>query len=128
MHKTDFFKNSKLDERLNCAVENLVNTFRPNKIYVFGSFAKNNVDLENDLDLKDIDLLVVVPKSDMRFTQRIVAMKKICTGEPHISPIMYTEDELEQMLEDGEGYIEDILDEAVLIYRKSKKKPSKPIN
>jgi len=122
MQIKDFFKNSLLDERLNCVVENLVGMFHPKRIYIYGSFAKGKIDLENDLDMNDIDLLVIVNKSDLRFTERIIEMKKICSGEPHVSPIMYTETELAEMVEEGEGYIEDILDEAILLYRKPKKK------
>lgn len=116
MQILDFFKNKKLDERLNCAVDSLIGQFHPQKIYIFGSFSRDFSKKDMDIDLNDIDLLVIVKETDLRFTERIVAMKRICTGEPHISPLMYTEKEIEEMLEEGEGFLEDVLDEGVLIY------------
>ncbi len=118
MQILDFFKNNKhYNERLNCVVEMLVKTFKPSKIYIFGSFAKGS----GDEIMNDIDLFVVA-ETDLRFTDRIKEMKKLCTGEPHVSPLMYTKAEVEQMLEEGEGYIEDVLEEAILIYEDNSSK------
>lgn len=109
------FQNPKLNERIDCIILNIIEAFSPDKIILFGSYARDKDDVIDDIT--EIDLLVIA-KSNLRFTDRIKKARKACKGEPPINPLVYTPHEVNSLLEDGEGFLEEVMDEGIIIYQK----------
>ncbi len=105
-----------LQERLDCAIETTCTLFDTEKIILFGKYARL-CRLPKVLP-SEIDILVIA-KTDLKFTQRIRLLRENCNAYPPINPLIYTPAEVEQMLEEGEGFLEDAFEEGITIYPKS---------
>lgn len=86
----------------------------PLKIYLFGGYSRGKYDTE----LSEVDILIILDHSDKRFIDRIINVRSLCAGDPPINPLIYTTNEITKMLNEGEGFIEDILEEGVILYSK----------
>lgn len=111
MIQQDIFDSKQLNERLTLVVENIVSEFHPTKIYLFGSYARGTF----DIDTSEIDILII-GETTMKFMDRIKCIRILCSGEPHINPLMYTNSEIEQLEQDGEGFVDDVMEEGILLY------------
>ncbi len=116
MHKSgqNFFReNPELAKRIEYCVKEIVKVFNPEKIILFGSFARGETS-----KFKTMDLLVVA-ETELTFFERIKKVLKACSGSlPPIEPIVYTPSELEMLRNQGEGFLEDALEEGVILYEK----------
>lgn len=116
MHKSskNFLKqNPKLAKRIECCVDRLVDAFDPEKIIIFGSYARGESEERGTMDF------LIIAKSKLKFFDRIKKALEICSGEePPIEPIVYTPKEFNQLLSQGEGFLEDALEEGVILYKK----------
>jgi len=103
--------NRRLDE-INTA---LIKEFNPEKIILFGSYAR-------EIPVKKtgtMDILIIAYSND-RFIDRIKLARAVTRGgDPIIEPLVYTPSEFEYMLnEEGEGFVEAALREGKVIYQK----------
>lgn len=90
---------------LETLVANLKARFRISRVILFGSFARDDVHERSDIDL------VVVGELPGRLFERIgvvLGMTKL-----PIEPWVYTNEEWEQMLEDGNSFAEEVLETGV---------------
>lgn len=114
MHKSSekiFRQNPQLTERIDDCVDKLKNAFRPEKIILFGSFARGEIRERGTLDL------LIISETDLRFFNRIKKALEACKGGfPSIEPIVYTPKEFDLLLSQGEGFLEDALEEGVVLY------------
>jgi len=89
----------------------LLKVYDPEKIYLFGSWAKGEDD-----ELSDIDL-VLIKQTKASFFERF---KQICEILPEniggIDILVYTPSEFEKMKTEGNAFVEMILEEGRLIY------------
>ena len=93
------------------AVQAIVRAYRPQRVIVFGSFARGDTHELSDLDL------IVVKETDERFFERIARVRDACADlEVDVQPLVYTPAELRQMLEQGNGFLETALAEGVVAY------------
>ena len=93
------------------AVDAIVRAYRPQRVIVFGSFARGDTHEGSDLDL------IVVKETDERFFERIARVRDACADlEVDVQPLVYTPAELRQMLEQGNGFLETALAEGVVTY------------
>lgn len=97
------------------AVERLVEEFKPDSIYLFGSFAEGHSRPESS-----IDILIVSPHvGSVRFLERIKrAMKVTIDDLPTIAPLVYTPDEVELLKSQGDGFMADVLKHSKRLYEK----------
>ena len=116
MHKSSkelFRENPKITERVDCCVDKLIDEFKPEKVILFGSFGRGEVKEDATIDF------IVIADTKLRFFDRIKKALNACAGRfPSIEPIVYTPKELKMMLDQGEGFLEDALEEGVLLYEK----------
>ena len=93
------------------AVDAIARAYRPQRIVVFGSFARGDTHELSDLDL------IVVKDTDERFFDRIGRVRDACDGVGvDVQPLVYTPAELEQMLEQGNSFLETALADGVVAY------------
>lgn len=84
---------------------------KPEKIYLFGSWARGEGD-----DLSDIDLVVCM-ESDLPFLERTRnLMNNLPEDIGAVDMLVYTPAEFNQMQIDGNAFTEMILEEGKLIY------------
>ncbi|MFH1543623.1 MAG: nucleotidyltransferase domain-containing protein [Patescibacteria group bacterium] len=116
MHKSikSFFTENKiLAERIEDCVSKLRKAFDPEKIILFGSYARGEVNGDRTLDL------MIIAKTKERFFDRIKKALLVCKGaSPSIEPIIYTPEEFDLLLSQGEGFLEDALEEGIVLYDK----------
>ena len=87
--------------------------YDPEKIILFGSAARGDTDEYSDIDL------IVVKKTDQRFVQRLVEAGSFIPPHLSVDVLVYTPDELNAMVEDGNPFIEQALKEGMVLYEKS---------
>lgn len=109
------FKKIDMKKRMESVVSKLVPLFNPEKIIMFGSYARE----EKINEMTTIDLLIIA-KTDLDFISRIKAAREATRGaQPSIEPLIYTPDEYKAMREvEGEGFLESAIDEGIIVYEK----------
>ncbi|MBD3281042.1 HEPN domain-containing protein [Candidatus Dojkabacteria bacterium] len=102
-----------LDRRLDEVRDILVREFNPERIVVFGSYAREPLPDK----LSTIDVLIIA-ETDLRFIERIKKAREVTRGDmPAIEPLMYTPDEFQTLTErEGESFFESALAEGREIY------------
>ena len=102
-----------IESRLNSVKDKIVQEFNPEKIVLFGGYAKG------EESLSTLDILVVA-QTDLDFVKRIERVREITKGGlPVVEPLIYTPDELNAIVEgEGDSFIENALDEGKVIYEK----------
>lgn len=112
---TDYegFENIDINKRLQEVKNILIEKMKPEKIILFGSYARGNKRLST------IDLLVIT-KTEMDFKERISYVREITKGGlPVVSPLVYTPEEFDVLLnQEGESFIENAITEGKVIYQK----------
>ena len=99
-------------EKLNLVVERL-KAYKPEKIILFGSYARGEADEYSDLDF------VVIKKTAKRFLERLIEVaKRIDSDLGPVDVFVYTPEEFERMIEWGNPFIEQVLKEGVVLYEK----------
>lgn len=112
-------KDPKINEHLKEVFHKILQAFTVEEIVVCGSFGRANDREKFNPEWGDIDILVIGESTD-RFVTRIRKLRELCSdGFLHINPLFYTRTELDAMIESGEGAIEDMLEEGVVIYKKN---------
>ncbi len=106
-------ENPTIAKRIEDCVKKLKSTFDPEKIILFGSYARGDVEDQGTMDL------LIITKSKMPFFERIKKALIACKGgKPSIEPIVYTPEEFNELLSIGEGFLEDATEEGLILYRK----------
>jgi predicted nucleotidyltransferase len=93
------------------AVDSIVRAYHPQRIIVFGSFARDDTN-----ELSDLDLLVV-KETDERYFRRLARVRDACMGVAvDVQPFVYTPAELQQMVDEGNSFLEAALSEGIVAY------------
>lgn len=99
-------------DKLSIILERL-RTYRPEKVIVFGSVARNEADPSSDIDL------VVIRPTKERFIQRLVRLAQLIGPDlGKIDIFVYTPAEFETMKQQHNHFIERVLQEGRVIYEK----------
>ncbi len=98
-------------EELTRIVANL-RSYEPQQVILFGSFARGDYHA-----LSDIDLLIV-KETKTPFVERIGQVLALCGGDGTlpVEPLVYTPEELRQMQQSRNPFIEQVLTEGIVIY------------
>ena len=105
-------KDPALANRLRVVIENLKLAFSPEKIVLFGSYARGDHHKDSTLDI------FIITETDARFVERIRSAIEVTGGTPTVEPIVYTPEEFQLMKDQGEGFIESAVNEGVILYEK----------
>jgi len=88
-----------------------IKTYEPEKVILFGSYARREADEQSDLDL------VVIKRTDKRFLERLIEMAKIVGPDfGKVDILVYTPEEFRFMRESGNPFIENVLKEGKVLY------------
>ena len=103
------------DDRLvGRVVEAIVRAYDPVRVIVFGSFARGDTHEGSDLDM------IVVKETDECFFDRIGRVRDACLHvDIDVQPLVYTPAELEDMLSQGNSFLETALAEGAVAYERS---------
>jgi uncharacterized protein len=98
-----------MDAALNALVQAL-QRYQPQRIILFGSAARGEADADSDLDV------LVIKETPEPFVQRLETMARLCPPGVHADILVYTPEELQRMVEDGNPFILRALEEGRVIY------------
>ncbi len=94
-------------------VRQVVDTYQPEKVILFGSYAYGEPDADSDIDL------LIIKKTSERFIERWVNVRQIVSDpERSISfdPIVLTPDEVQERLAAGDQFVEEIIKKGEVLY------------
>jgi predicted nucleotidyltransferase len=95
-----------LDELLPVLVEG----YDPEQVILFGSMARGDVEEWSDLDL------LIVKETTESFLDRSVRVALLCRSTVGVDYLVYTPSELAQMIERGNPFILNALQEGLILY------------
>ncbi|MDA2925396.1 nucleotidyltransferase domain-containing protein [Acidobacteria bacterium AH-259-L09] len=98
-----------MDESIKVLVEAL-EAYHPQQVILFGSAARGEGDAESDLDV------LVIKETNEPFVQRLEAMAELCPLGVHADILVYTPEEIERMVAEGNPFITQALREGKLVY------------
>lgn len=84
--------------------------YNPEKIFLFGSYARNESD-----DLSDVDL-IIIKKTEEDFFERIRTVLKLLDLKRGIDVLVYTPSEFQMMEQRGNALIQGVLEEGIVLY------------
>jgi predicted nucleotidyltransferase len=98
-----------VERELSCIVASL-RRYGPQRVILFGSFARGD-----DHAFSDIDLLII-KQTDRPFVERIGDVLALCEHTISLEPLVYTPEEFEAMRAAGNPFIERVLEERIVLY------------
>jgi predicted nucleotidyltransferase len=98
-----------MEDALNALLQAL-GRYQPQRVILFGSAARGEADADSDLDV------LVIKDTPEPFVQRLEAMARLCPPGVHADILVYTPEELQRMVEDGNPFILQALEEGRVIY------------
>ena len=84
--------------------------YRPQKVILFGSFARGDYHVGSDIDL------LIIKETQRPFIERIGEVLACCDYSIPLEPLVYTPGEFARMCEEGNPLIEQVLREGQVIY------------
>ncbi|KAA5806901.1 nucleotidyltransferase domain-containing protein [Thermoanaerobacterium thermosaccharolyticum] len=106
-------RGEQLSYELNKIVKILIDEYKVEKIILFGSLAKNEINEWSDIDL------IVIKDTDKPFYERLEEVIEIVKPDIGVDIIVYTPEEVEEMRE-SLFYTEEVLKKGKIIYERSK--------
>jgi predicted nucleotidyltransferase len=115
MHKlcrVDLERSQELLKRLDKYIKTVIKALNPEKIILFGSFARKDFNEGSDIDL------IVVNDWEENFLDRIGILLELNNLGLPLEPIGYTKDEIEMMIKDENPFITQVLIEGITMYER----------
>jgi uncharacterized protein len=110
MNNVPSFMKIKTPRKIRLIIDTLL-PFQPEKIYLFGSWARNEADSLSDVDL------VIIKKTRASFFNRLKQVKNYLPSDlGSIDVLVYTPQEFDRMQRDENAFAEMITEEGVLVY------------
>ncbi|MBL7117703.1 MAG: nucleotidyltransferase domain-containing protein [Candidatus Syntrophoarchaeum sp.] len=98
----------KVDKIVKCLMQ-----YEPEKIIIFGSYVRDEMDEYSDLDF------VVIKKTEKRFIERLIEVARLIDLDlGKVDVFVYTPEEIERMIEWENPFIERVLKEGRILYEK----------
>jgi predicted nucleotidyltransferase len=119
MYKTST-NNIELDQRVIRRLEQAISTIKAwagenlVEVSMFGSYA-----IGKQHKFSSIDLLVIICESNERFIKRKADLERLLNEDdqmPLIDPLVYTEEEIMDLINKKESFIDSVLDEAIVVW------------
>jgi len=112
----DHFINRKTNNLVKRFLNLIIKKFNPKKIIIFGSFARGDYHKRSDLDL------VIVGEFKERFIDRIGKIIELNDSDLEIEAMVYTEEEFQKMIQERRPFIEQVLEEGIVVYEQKENK------
>lgn len=84
--------------------------YHPQRVILFGSFARGDYHATSDLDL------LIIKETERPFIERIGDVLALCDYTIPLEPLVYTPEEFERMREEGNPFIAQVLLEGEVVY------------
>ena len=107
---------SDINAILNVIVRRIVESYQPEKIILFGSYAYGQPHSDSDFDL------LIIKQTKDRPIDRRVAVRTLLRPfklHPAVSPIVVTQDEIAERLDMGDPFAEEIVTRGQILYAQS---------
>jgi len=108
----DNFINRKSNKIVKRFINLIIKKFNLKKIIIFGSFARGDYHKGSDLDL------IIVGEFKERFIDRIGKILELNNSDLEIDVMVYTEEELQKMIQERRPFIQQALEEGIVVYEK----------
>jgi len=108
----DNFINRKSNKIVKRFINLIIKKFNLKKIIIFGSFARGDYHKGSDLDL------IIVGEFKERFIDRIGKIIELNDSDLEIEAMVYTEEEFQKMIKERRPFIEQALEEGIVVYEK----------
>ena len=108
----DNFINRKSNKIVKRFINLIIKKFDLKKIIIFGSFARGDYHKGSDLDL------IIVAEFKERFIDRIGKIIELNDSDLEIDVMVYTEEEFQKMTKERRPFIEQALEEGIVVYEK----------
>ena len=108
----DNFINRKSNKIVKKFINLIIKKFNLKKIIIFGSFARGDYHKGSDLDL------IIVGEFKERFIDRIGKIIELNDSDLEIDVMVYTEEEFQKMIKERRPFIEQALEEGIVVYEK----------
>ena len=108
----DNFINRKANKIVKRFINLIIKKFNLKKIIIFGSFARGDYHKGSDLDL------IIVGEFKERFIDRIGKIIELNDSDLEIDAMVYTEEEFQKMIQERRPFIEQALEEGIVVYEK----------
>lgn len=102
--------------QIEAELEQLVEALRPygaQRIILHGSLARGDWNRASDIDL------IIIKETDRPFLQRIGDVLELCESTMAVEPLVYTPQELQDMLAAGNSFLEKALAEGQVLHDSS---------
>ncbi len=106
-------RDKKLRQLIREVVDKLQTEYQPEKVILFGSYAYGEPTQDSDVDL------LIIKNTDKRVIDRWIEVKKLLRGVAPglpISPLVYTEREIDERNVMRDFFIEEILGKGEVLY------------
>ncbi|MCA9865656.1 MAG: nucleotidyltransferase domain-containing protein [Anaerolineae bacterium] len=103
-------RQEQLTEALDHILPILIESYEPEKVILFGSMAHENVG-----EWSDLDLLIVKETAD-GFLERLKEVALLCRAPVAVDYLVYTPNELDEMITRGNLFILEALHEGRVLY------------
>ena len=108
----DNFINRESNKIVKRFINLIIKTFNLKKVIIFGSFARGDYHKGSDLDL------IIVGEFKERFIDRIGKIIELNDTNLEIDAMVYTEEEFQKMIKERRPFIEQALEEGIVVYEK----------
>ena len=107
----------KIKKLINKLAEKIIIKYKPEKIILFGSYVYGNPSQDSDIDL------LIIKNTSKRPLDRRVNVREIIYDQKRripVSPLVFTEDEIEKCLSVNDYFIEEIIKKGEVLYEKQR--------
>ena len=111
--RVDLERSEEIFGKIDEYIKKVVRVLNPEKIIMFGSFARKDFNEGSDIDL------IVICNWKEDFLDRIGVLLKLNDLHLPLEPIGYTKDEFEMMIKNGNPFIEKVLKEGIVMYERA---------
>lgn len=107
--ETNLIPDRTINQKIISLIHIIQEKLNPTKIFIFGSFSRGDYNETSDLDL------VIIGNFDLPFFQRIGLVLDLNPTDLVVEPLVYTEKEITQMLNDDNLFISHVFEEGIEI-------------
>lgn len=101
-------------EEIKAVVKTIAENYKPDKIYLFGSFAWGKPTYDSD-----VDLFIIKEASERRFDRQL-KVRMMLSGKVPVDILVYNKKEIEERIGWGDLFIQKILTQGKLVYDNAK--------
>ncbi len=103
------FPNQKIGRQITRLVHKIKSRLKPDRIFLFGSFARGDYSEASDVDL------LIVGKFKEKFFDRIGKVISLNDTELPVEPLVYTPEEFSKMSREKNPFLSRVLKEAIIM-------------